>query len=194
MYDHKSYNLVTYNVAAISESNKKKCRNIFTYFKILGFPDILTLVDTRKNTTNKEFWAPNHYIKIATVNKNTKTKWPSKGISNYYNKNLEPKLLYKDNDGDILATSVTIQSEKTLHISLYRPNFDEDYFFKNKLNYVLKRFSRTCQNIIINGDFNLFFEKERDSSNYVKHNYPKARKALKYIMDEYKIVDIASMI
>ena len=181
--------IMSYNVASIC--NKTKRLKIFNYIKSIGYPDILSLIDTRTNSAEKEWFVPKMFVKLSTLKEKVQNEWPSRGISCYFNSSLNPKLAHKDKDGNLIMTILEFERKKIIHVALYRPNTDETDFLKS-VSKNLKEHAPYYDSIIINGDFNLVQEKNRDSDGYQNHNCPKARKELNCLIKDNLLVDIAS--
>ena len=181
--------ILTYNVASICNTTKRL--KIFNYIKSIGYPDILSLIDTRTSSAEKEWFVPKRFIKLSTSKEKVQNEWPSRGISCYFNSSLNPKLAYKDKDGNLIMTILEFEGKKLMHVALYRPNTDETKLLTS-VSEKLKEHAPYYDSIIINGDFNLVQEKNRDSDGYQNHNYPKARKELNCLIKDNLLVDISS--
>ena len=103
---------------------------------------------------------------------------------------MKAKNLFKDNEGNILVNLIQLGSNKILHVSVYRPNQDENYFF-NKVKSIIDTNMHLGEGVIINGDFNLVLNEKRDSKGYKHHNYPNTRKSLLNLMNSLSLSDIA---
>uniref|UniRef100_A0A670HP09 Reverse transcriptase domain-containing protein n=1 Tax=Podarcis muralis TaxID=64176 RepID=A0A670HP09_PODMU len=89
-------------------------------------------------------------------------KVKKRGVVIYAKESLSPKLLFKDEQGRILAIETQVQGEKFLTLGIYAPNEGKSEFYK-KLHEIILDYS-DYDNIIMMGDMNGVVSTNMDKS------------------------------
>ena len=90
------------------------------------------------------------------------------------NNNFEYKLnkIKKDREGNKIILDLSIKDKRITLTNIYGPNRDTPSFFE-QISQDIKEFENDY--VILNGDFNLIMDPDRDTKNYRGLNNPNAR-------------------
>ena len=113
----------------------------------------------------------------------------SRGVAILLNNNFEYKVIQqrRDNSGNMLALSISIDNKMYTLIVIYAPNDDSPDFF-HRLFQVIDDFNNS--NVVVVGDYNLVIDTKIDYYNYLHINNPRAREKVLELIDSYDLVDI----
>ena len=102
------------------------------------------------------------------------------------NNNFEVEVCHviKDQNGNFIILEIKIKDQKTTPVNLYGPNEDNPMFYE-EIKQKIKEIEN--DNVIICGDFNLVMD--LDTGNYKHVNNPKARMAVKELLNEQEYLD-----
>ena len=161
----------------------KKRRDVPNYYKNKNY-SIICLQDTHF-TSELEPYIESQWGYTCVFNS---FRSNARGVAIMFNNNFEFKLhrQKKDQNGNLLALDITINSSKFTLINLYGPNSDVPEFFEYVSNIVTE-FDNLYT--IICGDFNVSLNYEMDTFNYVQINNPRARDKLLQIMSDLDLKD-----
>ena len=115
-------------------------------------------------------------------------KTNSRGVAILLRNNFEHKVVHTDfdNDGNFIMVDFSTQNISIRLINIYAPNVDSPKFFE----YIRKLVEENEQDyILVCGDFNLVFNPDLDSFNYVNINNPKSRLHILETMQTYNLKD-----
>lgn len=113
----------------------------------------------------------------------------ARGVAILIRNNFEYKVLdcQKDTDGNYLYLKLQLNTMSLNLINIYGPNSDTPSFFRH-IQDILEQNSADYS--IVCGDFNIILDPELDSFNYTQINNPKAREAVKNMLDSEDLIDI----
>ena len=113
----------------------------------------------------------------------------SRGVAILFNNNFEYKVLKEraGGEGNYLIMELEIAKKiKITLINIYGPNQDKPDFYNNLAKEID---NSETEFVILCGDWNLVQDKDKDYSNYVNINNPKARDEVLKIKEVYKLQD-----
>lgn len=112
-----------------------------------------------------------------------------RGVATYINKRHEAKQVYKDTEGRILITEVTVGNEKLMVANIYAPLENKGNFFVI-INDILTDYNKG--NVIVAGDFNAVVKPSRDRKSVkpIKHNQGKLPISGFEMMKEQELIDV----
>ena len=163
--------------------NKEKCADVLNYLKDKN-PDILCLQETHwiENdlTYIRDQWGGECIVHGISSN--------SRGVAILFGKNFDYKIgnVEKDNGGNLLCVSLTLDSLKIKVINVYGPNTDYPSFYKNLFDSLS---SSEEDHILICGDLNLTLNPKMDTFNYARINNPRSRKIVLDMIEGLNLLD-----
>ena len=164
--------------------NFEKRKDIFKYFRNMK-ASIVCLQDTHFVSSNEKIienqWGFKAYFSSFASN--------SRGVAVLLNNNFEHKVMgtRKDDNGNLLALDIQLDSKRLTLVTIYGPNHDSPLFYEN-LKTVVEDIGN--HDVIIVGDFNTVLDPELDYSNYVAVNNPRARHKILEIIDLLDLIDV----
>ena len=113
----------------------------------------------------------------------------SRGVAIFFNNNFEFEIhsFYNDTNGNLLILDVEVDKHRITLATVYGPNKDDPSFFES-LQRKLKEFRNN--DIIINGDWNLLLNPQKDGLNYKHVNNPNARNKVLKMITELNLYDV----
>ena len=96
-----------------------------------------------------------------------------------------------DPNGNFLILEITIKGKKITLVNIYGPNEDCPQFYYN-IKQKVEEFDNDMT--IICGDWNLILDPDLDCENYKHINNPKARGAVKELLDDFDFMDAYRLI
>ena len=157
-------------------------------FLSLGF-DISICVDTRfKDFQRKALCKmfPNYYIYTSNH-----PSFDARGVAIFINSHLDFGLIkcISDQQGNILTLHCQINGKQLAIIGFYGPRGDNSWFY-GCLSTAIADARIECDELIIMGDFNLFFNTHLDSNKYDGLTKTKGIRIIKQAMKDADLVDI----
>ena len=139
----------------------KKCVKMFEYFKNkIGHRGILFLQETNSSIDTEKQW--NDEFKGQLYFSHGKTNSCGVLIIFYGNVNVVVKNQFNGGNGRILILKVTTDDTEYLLVNVYNVSTEQEQLRPlQNLSVMLENFDSFCSsNVIIAGDFNLFFSKK----------------------------------
>ena len=129
---------------------------------------------------------PNYYIYTSNH-----PSFDARGVAVFINSRLDFGLIncIADQQGNILTLHCTINGKQMAIIGFYGPRGDNTWFY-SCLQTAIKDARIICDDIIVMGDFNLFFNLHLDANKYDGITKTKGIRILKQAMREADLVDI----
>ena len=157
--------IISVNCQGLGDFKKRK--DIFQYYRKTKC-NILCLQDTHFTAESEKDiryqWGFDAYFSSFTSN--------SRGVAILLNNNFEYKVIQqrRDNSGNMLALSISIDNKMYTLIVIYAPNDDSPDFF-HRLFQVIDDFNNS--NVVVVGDYNLVIDTKIDYYNYLHINNPR---------------------
>uniref|UniRef100_A0A670ITC9 exodeoxyribonuclease III n=1 Tax=Podarcis muralis TaxID=64176 RepID=A0A670ITC9_PODMU len=176
-----SLTLLTWNVNGLNEKSKRnKIEKVLRNKKC----DVICCQETHVAKKHKHILV-NKKLGVEFINSEVNKK---RGLVIYVKEKLEPKLIYKDEEGRILGVQITHQGERINVVSIYAPNTNQTEFYR-KLEQVLLELGN--HNLIVLGDMNGVPEPEIDRSEKKrKRNQGKLPKTFDDLQENLDLIDI----
>ena len=149
-----SFNFLANNVKGLKSSIKRV--KMFEYFKNkIGHWGILFLQETHSSIDTEKQWNDD-------FKGHGKTNSFVVPFAFYSNVNIVVKNQFNDDNGRILILEVTIDDTEYLLLNVYIGNTEQEKLNTlEDISFMLENFDGFCSNnVIIAGDFNLFFSKK----------------------------------
>ena len=147
------YKLLTWNVNGL---NSKVKRNKITHALKKQKLDLICLQETHVKKLQRKLLV-NKSLGQEFISSDIKKK---RGVVIYASDKLDPKQIFKDNEGRMIAVEVSLLGERVLVVGIYAPNDKKSGFFKE----LEEKLSERHGNIIIMGDYNGVVTPELDRS------------------------------
>ena len=160
-----------------------KRRDLFQYFRVKNY-NIICLQDVHINNNLESFikaeWGYDAYFSSYTN--------MSRGVMVLINNNFEQtvKNIRTDKNGNYIILDMEIQGKEITLVNLYGPNEDSPQFYEN---IIKKKSEFENENVIICGDLNLILDENKDCSNYLRINNPKAGKIVLHLLEQENYLD-----
>ena len=173
------------NVRGLQDEKKRKELYNILYKEN---PTIVCLQETHSTAETEIGWAMQWGGEIDFAHGSSN----SQGVCIMYNKNIKElhvnkELTYKDTDGRVIMSKITIQEKCFLILNVYAPNIDDAEFF---INIFKKITEANVEEIIICGDFNLVLQPHLDRKEHSNRYKPNAFKVLEQAMEELDLFDL----
>ena len=112
----------------------------------------------------------------------------SRGCMILMNNNFEQKVnkIKTDKHGNYIILDMTVQGKQITLINLYRPNEDNAQFYENLIRKIAE-FEN--EHLIMCGDWNFVLDFDKDTSNYLNINNPRARQTVLNFIEENNFID-----
>lgn len=162
----------------------KKRKDVFQFYRqqkcnILCLQDTHFTEDMENDITNE--WGYTAYFNSFSSQ--------SRGVAILFNNNFDFIVHRKKSDdtGNFLALDLTIENSRISLITIYEPNEDDPNFYE-KITDTFEEFNN--RHTIVVGDFNLVINPDRDYTNYLHINNPKAREKVLEMVSTHNLLDV----
>ena len=165
----------------LSVANRR--RDLFHYVRKKKY-NIVCLQDVHINRNLESFikaeWGYDAYFSSYTTN--------SRGCMVLMNNNFEQKVnrIKTDKHGNYIILDMTIQAKQITLVNLYGPNEDNVQFYENLIRKIA---DFENEHVIICGDWNFVLDFDKDTSNYLHINNPRARQTVLNFIEENNFID-----
>ena len=125
---------------------------------------------------------------IYTSNSST---FEARGVAIFVNSHLDFGLIdcITDRQGNILTIHCSINGRQLAIIGFYGPRSDNSWFY-GCLRDATNQAKLICEDVIVMGDFNMFFQLHKDSYKYKEITKPRAVRIIKQTMKDFDLIDI----
>ena len=175
-------NAVNLNGAKNFSRNSLKLDSILK----LGY-DVNIFIDTRFKSYQRKALAK-LYPEYTFTSCNP--RFNSRGIAIFVNAYLDFVFIdcETDDQGNLLALRCLIYGREMTIIGFYGPSTDSEFFYQRFSDFTRAAYHK-CPNLIVMGDFNIFFDKNKDSFGYPALPKPRGRNIINQMATETNLID-----